>query len=70
MPKSASERFRANIIALRKARGWTQEMTAEKCSLGEKTLQHFELGIRDNPTLKNVEKIAKGFGVEIGDLFK
>lgn len=70
MPKSASERFRANIIALRKARGWTQEKSAEKCSMGEKTWQHLELGIRSNPTLKILEKISKGMGVEIGDLFK
>ena len=68
--KSATERFRGKIIALRKERGWSQEVAAEKCSLGYKSFQHLEIGIRDNPTLRTIEKLAKGFGVEIRELFE
>ena len=66
--KSAKQRFKANLIALRKERGLTQKRAAEVASLNYKTYQHLELGIRDNPTLEVLEKLARGFGVRIGEL--
>ena len=68
MAKSAKQRFKANLIALRKERGLTQEQAAERAAINYKTYQHFELGIRDNPTLEILEKVANGFGVTIGKL--
>jgi transcriptional regulator with XRE-family HTH domain len=66
--ESSSKLFRNQLVALRKERGWTQEKAAESAGVGYKTYQHLELGVRDNPTLKILEKLAEGFGVEIGAL--
>lgn len=68
MARAAKLRFKANLIALRKERGLTQEQAAERAAINYKTYQHLELGIRDNPTLEILEKVANGFGVTIGDL--
>ena len=68
MAKAAKLRFKANLIALRKERGLTQEQAAERAAINYKTYQHLELGIRDNPTLEILERVANGFGVTIGDL--
>jgi transcriptional regulator with XRE-family HTH domain len=66
----ASKRFRQNLRALRKQRGWTQDYAAEKCGIGQKLFQLYESGIKDNPGLKTLEKIAGGFGVEIDELLR
>jgi len=68
--KSVGAKFRARLIALRKQRNWTQEQTAERASLSYKAYQHYEIGVRENPTLRTLEKLAKGFGVTIGELFE
>jgi len=52
---------------LRSERGWTQEQAASACDIGYKLYQLYELGIRDNPSLKNVEKISRGFGLDISE---
>jgi transcriptional regulator with XRE-family HTH domain len=66
----ASKRFRQNLRALRIDRGWTQEHAAEQCGIGPKLFQLYELGIKDNPGLKTLEKIAAGFGVELEELLR
>jgi transcriptional regulator with XRE-family HTH domain len=53
---------------LRKARGWTQEATAEKCGIGYKLFQLYELGIKQNPGLITLEKLADGFGLDVSQL--
>jgi len=53
---------------LRKARGWTQEIAAEKCGIGYKLFQLYELGIKQNPGLLTLEKIGRGFGLDISEL--
>jgi len=49
-------------------RGWTQEQAAERCGIGQKLFQLYELGIKNNPGLLTLEKIAKGFGVQVHEL--
>jgi transcriptional regulator with XRE-family HTH domain len=49
--------------------GWTQERTAEKCCIGYKLYQLYELGVKQNPGLLTLEKIARGFDLEIHELF-
>lgn len=61
-------RFRQRIRALRVARGWTQEQAAERCGIGQKLFQLYELGIKNNPGLLTLEKIARGFGVQPHEL--
>lgn len=56
------------IRQLRKIKGWTQEVLAEKADMDYKYLGAIERGEK-NLTLANVEKIAKGLAVEIHQLF-
>jgi len=53
---------------LRLACRWTQEKAAESCGIGYKLYQLYELGIKTNPGLLTLEKIAKGFGLGIHEL--
>jgi len=64
---SASERFRKRLRELRKSREWTQEQAAEACGIDYKLYQFYELGIRANPGLVMLEKIAKGFGLDVSE---
>lgn len=68
MQESASIRFKKRLKALRLARGWTQEQAAEACGMGYKLYQLYELGIRNNPGLVNIEKIAHGYGLDVSEL--
>ena len=68
MQDLASTRFKKRLRALRKANGWTQEIAAEKCGVGYKLFQLYELGIKDNPGLLTLEKIARGFGLDVSEL--
>jgi transcriptional regulator with XRE-family HTH domain len=67
--KSATRRFQERIRQLRLEHGWTQERTAEKCGIGYKLYQLYELGVKQNPGLLTLEKIARGFDLEIQELF-
>jgi transcriptional regulator with XRE-family HTH domain len=66
--ESASVRFRKRLRELRLACRWTQEKAAESCGIGYKLYQLYELGIKNNPGLLTLEKIAKGFGLGIHEL--
>lgn len=55
------------IAALRKQKGWTQEILAEKCNLSVRTIQRLESGEDGNISTLNV--IAQALDVKIGDLF-
>ena len=68
MKKSAAKLFQERLRQLRKERGWTQEQTAEQCGIGYKLYQLYELGIKQNPGLTSMEKLAAGFGLEIYEL--
>jgi transcriptional regulator with XRE-family HTH domain len=66
--KSASISFKKRLRELRLACRWTQEKATEACGIGYKLYQLYELGIKANPGLRTLEKIAKGFGLEIHEL--
>jgi transcriptional regulator with XRE-family HTH domain len=66
--KSAAKLFQERLRQLRKERGWTQEQAAERCGIGYKLYQLYELGIKQNPGLASLEKLAAGFGLEIHEL--
>lgn len=69
MPKSASKLFRDRLRQLRRERGLTQERAAEACELSAKVYQFYELGVKKNPGLLTLEKICKGFKIELHELF-
>jgi transcriptional regulator with XRE-family HTH domain len=58
----------AQVRLLRKARKFTQERLAERSDLDTRLIGDVERGSR-NITLGNLEKIAKGLGVPIRELF-
>ena len=60
--------FGERVRQLRKATGLTQAELAEKADMDYKYLGAVERGER-NITIDNIEKIAKGFGVEAYQLF-
>jgi transcriptional regulator with XRE-family HTH domain len=66
--KSSATRFQKRLRKLRLERGWTQELAAEKCGIGYKLFQLYELGIKKNPGLLTLEKIARGFGLDVSQL--
>jgi len=61
--------FQKRLKELRLACRWTQEKAAESCGLGYKLYQLYELGIKANPGLRTLGKIANGFGLELHELF-
>ena len=66
--ESASITFGKRLRELRQACRWTQEKAAEACGIGYKLYQLYELGIKRNPGLATLEKIARGFGLGIHEL--
>jgi len=57
------------IRNLREGRGFSQEVLAEKSSLHRTYIGGVERGLR-NPSLKSLQRIAKGLGVGVVDLFQ
>ncbi len=68
MQESAATRFQKRLQELRRSRGWTQEKAAEFCGVGYKLYQLYELGIKVNPGLLTLEKIASGYELDISEL--
>ena len=68
MKKPAAKLFQERLRQLRMERGWTQEQAAEQCGIGYKLYQLYELGIKQNPGLSSLEKLAAGYGLEICEL--
>jgi transcriptional regulator with XRE-family HTH domain len=57
------------IRAIREGKGISQEALAEKSSLHRTYIGGVERGLR-NPSLKSLQRIAKGLGVGVVDLFE
>ncbi len=57
------------IRSLRVGKGISQEMLAERSSLHRTYIGGVERGLR-NPSLKSLQRIAKGLGVGVVDLFR
>jgi transcriptional regulator with XRE-family HTH domain len=66
----AAKYFANRLRELRKQRSWTQEQAAENCRIGYKLYQLYELGIKNNPGLLTLEKIANGYGIGLRQLFR
>jgi transcriptional regulator with XRE-family HTH domain len=66
--ETASTRFKKRLRELRRGKNWSQEQAAESCGIGQKMFQLYELGVKDNPSLKQIEKISHGFGLDVSEL--
>ncbi len=60
---SAREALAANIVALRREKGWSQEALAFECGLHRTFVAHVERLSR-NISLDNIERIAFALGVQ------
>lgn len=63
------EEFGERVKDLRKKRGLSQEKFALKINMDRTYLASVEAGNR-NISLRNIEKIAKGFEMSISELFE
>jgi transcriptional regulator with XRE-family HTH domain len=69
MNENILTKFGARVKQLRKERGLTQEQFAKNCGLHKNYIGMVERGER-NPSLTNIEIIAKGLQVTISELMK
>lgn len=60
--------FGKHLRKLRLEKGWTQEELADKAGMHFTYIGQIERGIR-NPSLVNLEKLAKALGISSGKLF-
>jgi transcriptional regulator with XRE-family HTH domain len=56
------------VVALRAARGWSQEELGARAGLTYKFIGEVERG-QKSPSLDSLGAIARGFGIDIGELF-
>ncbi len=63
-----SNKFGEAVRKARAAAGLTQEELADQCGLDRSYIGGVERGER-NPTLSVIEKIAKGLGITLAELF-
>lgn len=55
-------------MALRHARGWSQEKLAEEADMHRTYLAGIERGVR-NPSLRNLIKLARALRISLSELF-
>lgn len=60
-------RLAANMKALRKERGWSQEALAGEAGLDRTYISGIERQVK-NPTITVVERVAKALNCRLGDL--
>jgi transcriptional regulator with XRE-family HTH domain len=61
-------RFGRRVREIRLRQGLSLETLAEKSGLNDKFIQAVETA-RQSPTIDTIEKLARGLGVELGELF-
>lgn len=57
------------LLKLRKERSWLQDEAARKCGWDQAKTSKLETGVR-TPSIDDLAKIAKAFGVELDMLVK
>lgn len=65
---SAVELLRSNLRQLRAAHKLTQEQVAERAELTYRHYQDIEAAARPGLQLATVERLAKAFGIPVGEL--
>lgn len=69
MANETVQRLLARVREWREARGLSQEVFAERAGLSYKHYQAIEAGRRPKIQLPTIEKLAKGCGLELSELF-
>ncbi len=69
MANETVQRLLARVREWREARGLSQEAFAERAGLSYKHYQRIEAGRKPKIQLPTIEKLAKGCGLELSELF-
>jgi len=64
----ASKRFGMVLKRLREARGLTQQALADKAKVTDAYIAMLETGVRTNPTIDTLKRLAKALKVTVGEL--
>lgn len=67
LKKNIKKRFGERVRKLREQRGLTQEQLADKAGMHFTYVGQIERGVR-NPSLVNIEKLARALNVSGGDI--
>jgi len=70
MSSPTAKKLANRLKFLRKERGLTQEEAAKKCGIKYKYYQEHEGNRPRDIRLSTMEKLARGFGVSLADLFE
>ena len=57
------------MTELRVKRGWSQQKLADILGYGQNYVRQLEMG-QNSPTLRTLEVLARGFGMEVTDLLR
>jgi len=69
MARDLKRAFGQRVRQLREARGWSQERAEQHCGLHWTYIGQVERGER-NLTLLSIQQFAKGFKIELAELFQ
>jgi transcriptional regulator with XRE-family HTH domain len=64
----APERIGRMLRVAREAKGWTQDELARKAKLTKPYISQLENGVRKNPSLPALQRLAKALGVPVAEL--
>ena len=67
MARPLKEKLGEELVARRKSKGWTQEDLVEHSEVHDNTIRALEGG-KGNPRLDTLEKLARAFGIRLGEL--
>jgi transcriptional regulator with XRE-family HTH domain len=62
------ERIGRMLRVAREAKGWTQDELARKAKLTKPYISQLENGVRKNPSLPALQRLAKALGVPVAEL--
>jgi len=63
-------RLKVRVRTLRRERRMTQEELAKKARVTRDYISQLETGLRDNPSLPVLRRLAKALGVSAGELLE
>ena len=66
----ASKRFGMVLKRLREARGLTQQALADKAKVTDAYIAMLETGVRTNPTIDTLKRLAKALKVPVTELLE
>ena len=63
-------RLKVKLRTWRLERGFTREELAKKARVTEFYISQLETGLRENPSLPVLQRLAKALGVSVGELLE